>query len=193
MDALSLRRLDPGADSDLNEFFHKDSIISGKELLSVTYAIEKNSAITGFISVSNDAIKKEDLTRSRARKLFKFIPRGKHYKSMPAVKIGRLAICKDNARKGIGTMLLDYVKFWFTEGNKTGCRFIVVDAYNREETISFYTKNGFDFLISSSILALMRPIRKWGGFIPLSLQSTLFLLQRMPSLFLICPSPSQGV
>ncbi|VAW70858.1 hypothetical protein MNBD_GAMMA10-395, partial [hydrothermal vent metagenome] len=30
--------------------------------------------------------------------------------------------------------------------NKTGCRFIVVDAYNKPEVIRFYKRNGFDFL-----------------------------------------------
>ena len=33
---------------------------------------------------------------------------------------------------------------WFrTKDNKTGCRFIVVDAYNNEKTLHFYEKNGF--------------------------------------------------
>ncbi|VAX08906.1 hypothetical protein MNBD_GAMMA26-2164 [hydrothermal vent metagenome] len=128
MDAFSLRRLDPGharpafdcGDSDLNEFFHRDSIVSGEELLSVTYAIETACKAIGFISVLNDSIKKDYLPRSRIKKIFKHIPRDKRYESTPAVKIGRLAICKEHAGKGIGTALLDYVKIWFTEKNKTG-------------------------------------------------------------------------
>ena len=31
-------------------------------------------------------------------------------------------------------------------GVNGGCRFITVDAYNDESTISFYTKNGIEFL-----------------------------------------------
>ncbi len=35
-------------------------------------------------------------------------------------------------------------KDWFrTSENKTGCRFIVVDAYNNDRTFHFYEKNGF--------------------------------------------------
>ena len=30
-------------------------------------------------------------------------------------------------------------------GLKTGCRFIVVDAYNKENVLHFYEKNGFKF------------------------------------------------
>jgi len=68
---------------------------------------------------------------------------------MPAVKIGRLATCKDRQCSGVGTELLDFLKVWFTDGNKTGCRFIVVDAYNNERAIRFYDRSGFQFLIPS--------------------------------------------
>ena len=35
------------------------------------------------------------------------------------------------------------IKHAFTNGNRTGCRFITVDAY--AEATAFYQKNGFDF------------------------------------------------
>lgn len=44
----------------------------------------------------------------------------------------------------IGSQIIDYVKDWFRSSeNKTGCRFIVVDAYNNEKTLHFYERNGF--------------------------------------------------
>ncbi len=39
---------------------------------------------------------------------------------------------------------MDFIKFYFIDKNKTGCRFIIVDAY--QEAIKFYQDNGFDFL-----------------------------------------------
>ncbi len=36
--------------------------------------------------------------------------------------------------------------------NKTGCRFIVVDAYNNDDVIRFYGKNGFRFLYATEDL-----------------------------------------
>jgi hypothetical protein len=37
---------------------------------------------------------------------------------------------------------------WFIDsGNKTGCRFVVVDAYNEERPIRYYQKCVFNFLI----------------------------------------------
>jgi len=32
----------------------------------------------------------------------------------------------------------------FTHGNRTGCRFITVDAYH--DAVGFYQKSGFDFI-----------------------------------------------
>lgn len=47
----------------------------------------------------------------------------------------------------IGQQVLNYIKTWFTEeDNKTGCRFLVVDAYNKEKTLKFYERNKFKFL-----------------------------------------------
>lgn len=138
-------------DDDLNEFFTKDSIVSGKELLSVTYVLEQNNKTIAFFSVSNDSIKKENVPLSKFKKLVRPIPHEKRYSSLPAVKVGRFATCKGLQRQGIGTALLDFIKVWFTKGNKTGCRFIIVDAYNKPHTARFYQKNGFEFLVEDDL------------------------------------------
>ena len=64
-----------------------------------------------------------------------------------AVLIGRLGVSSEYCGKGlnIGSQILDFLKGWFRSfDNKTGCRFIVVDAYNNEKTLHFYEKNGFN-------------------------------------------------
>lgn len=65
---------------------------------------------------------------------------------MPAVKIGRFGVSKDYARQNIGSQLMSAIKYDFINGNKTGCRFIIVDAYKDPKVINFYEKNGFKFL-----------------------------------------------
>jgi GNAT superfamily N-acetyltransferase len=71
-------------------------------------------------------------------------------RSYPAVLIGRLGVSTKFKKQGIGTELLDFIKLWFIdENNKTGCRFIVVDAYNDECVLNFYKKNGFVFMFST--------------------------------------------
>jgi hypothetical protein len=37
------------------------------------------------------------------------------------------------------------------EESKTGCRFMIVDAYNTPETIAFYVRNGFKTVFSSDL------------------------------------------
>ena len=65
----------------------------------------------------------------------------KRLKSYPAVKIGRLAVSAELRGMAIGSFLLDFIKRYFTTDNKTGCRFITVDAY--AAAIPFYLRNGF--------------------------------------------------
>ena len=68
----------------------------------------------------------------------------------PGVLIGRLGINAEFRNHGIGTELLDFIKSWFIdEENKTGCRFLIVDAYNNEVPLGFYQKNEFLFLFST--------------------------------------------
>lgn len=133
-------------DDDLNDFFHNDSIHSDIALMSVTYIAKCNDDVVAFFSVSNDSIIKNLLSNGERRRLFKEVPHQKQYSSTPAVKIGRLATASTWCKKGIGTQILDAIKYSFTHGNKTGCRFITIDAYNEEKPIKFYLKNGFKFL-----------------------------------------------
>ncbi len=152
---MELQRLDPSdprpafecGDADLDEFYRVDSIEGGKELVCVTYVLlDDTDSVVAFFSVSNDAIKKEDVPTSAFKRITKLLPFNKRYSSMPAVKIGRLGTASTMQGSGYGTMVLDFIKVWFTKGNKTGCRFIVVDAYNQELVTKFYLKNGFRFL-----------------------------------------------
>ncbi len=159
MSEFQIRRLDsdegrPAFDcsnDDLNEFFHKDSIISCNQLLSVTYVVEHELKAIAFFSVANDALKKQIEGRSAYERITRLIPHCKRYSSLPAVKIGRFAVSTEYQSKGIGTEILDYLKYWFTHGNKTGCRFIVVDALNNDRTIKFYQSNRFAFLSNKDL------------------------------------------
>ncbi len=137
-------------DSDLNEFFIKDSIQGCEQLVSVTYAVEREGELLAFFCVSNDAIRAEDTSKNKYKKILSGMPSRKKYPSMPAVKIGRLATISKMQGNGIGTKILDLIKMWFSHGNKTGCRFIIVDAKNKPEILKFYNKNGFEFLDNHS-------------------------------------------
>lgn len=139
-------------DSDLDEFFAKDAIFYDVELLGKTYAwidASDPTKILGLITLANDSVKTHALETSARNRLQRSVTNAKRGMNFPAVLIGRLGVASAYQGKGlnIGSQILDYVKDWFrSSDNKTGCRFIVVDAYNNERTLRFYGRNGFKTL-----------------------------------------------
>ena len=136
--------------ADLNEFFFEDSAKFYDELMSVTYVWYDldSDKITAFLSIANDAISRTVISTKTYNRAARKIPNVKRIKTLPAVKIGRLAVHKNHTGQKIGSTILDRIKDWFTDGgNKTGCRFIVVDALNNPKTIHFYEQNKFKFLL----------------------------------------------
>lgn len=131
-------------DADLNDFLLNDSKSYAVKLLAVTYILETEAEIIAFFSLLNDKITVQDTdSGSQWKKLF-IRKTGKSFRSHPAMKIGRLGVSNNYKGQGIGTIILDYIKELFITNNRTGCRFITVDAYGA--SLGFYEKNGFNYL-----------------------------------------------
>ena len=136
-DYVNIGEFDCG-NSDLNEFFHKDALAHKKELLAETYSLRKatkgktKNFSVAFISFSNDTI---ELTQEAKAKI---LPERKRYKTLPAVKIGRLGVDERLQGHNIGTLFINMAKKLFLVDNRTGCRFMTVDAYNEDRVIKFY-------------------------------------------------------
>ena len=142
-------------DSDLDEFFARDAFLYDAELLGKTYAWINTAdpkLILGLITLANDSVKAKLMAGTARNRLQRSVTNAKRGMSYPAVLIGRLGVSAYYRGKGynIGSQILDFIKGWFrSKENKTGCRFIVVDAYNNERTLHFYAKNGFKPLYKS--------------------------------------------
>jgi GNAT superfamily N-acetyltransferase len=138
---------------DLNDFFINDSCNYSKQLLGKSYCFrldENPEIIVCAFTVSNDSIKTNEITKPLRNKLARAVPQPKRMRRYPAVLIGRLGVNVKFPDKGIGTALLEFIKYWFIHPeNKTGCRYIVVDSYNEAHPMNFYTKNGFDFFFKT--------------------------------------------
>jgi len=141
--------------SDLNDFFEKDAFYFENQLFGKTYCFLSDSdekEIICIFTISNDSVKVKILPEESKKQLRKNIPRQKQgLRNYPAVLIGRLGVDRKYMDSGIGSQVLNFVKAWFRQGdNKTGCRFLIVDAYNTEEVTSFYEKrNNFSFLFDN--------------------------------------------
>ena len=132
-------------DADLNDFILNESQLYRKARLAVSYVIQKvdNKQVVGFFSLANDRVSISDFESKTEFNKFrkKRFVNEKRIKSYPAVKICRLAIDESAKGMSLGTFILDFIKTYFVVDNKTGCRFITVDAYSN--AIPFYLKNKF--------------------------------------------------
>ena len=137
-------------DDDLDDFFHTDVFLYENELPGKSYCwINKSNQkeIVATATLSYDGIKTYTLDNPSKNALQRKIPQQKRHRSYPAVPIGRLGVNKNFQGRGlnIGSQLMDVLKYWFAdENNKAACRYMLVeDAYNAENTLHYYTKNGF--------------------------------------------------
>lgn len=134
-------------DADLNDFIMNESMLYRNALLAVSYVAEDSTGRTmGYFSLANDRVSLTDFENNTEFNRFRrhrFV-NDKRLRSYPAVKICRLGIDLSVKGCGIGSELLDFIKSYFVNDNKTGCRFVTVDAY--AAAVPFYQRNGFEFL-----------------------------------------------
>ena len=138
-------------DEDLNAFFQEDAFNYDAQLLGRSYCFLSASEgdIAAVFTLSNSAIRVAELPNNAKRRLVKLIPWVKQGRNYPAVLIGRLGVSRKYRNQRIGSQIIDFIKAWFlSDHNKTGCRFVVVDAYNKEDVLLFYSNdnNKFSFL-----------------------------------------------
>ena len=143
-------------DADLNSFLFEDAHKYLFDLMAVTYLLEdvSQAKTVAYFSLLNDKITFDPDQRSIWNRLSRRIANAKRRKHYPAVKIGRLAISEEYANQGLGRDIMRLIKYMFTHGNRTGCRFITVDAYH--DAVGFYQKCGFDFISEKDAQSITR-------------------------------------
>lgn len=104
------------AEDDLNGFLFDDAKHFQNELMAVTYLIEDNEqdVTVAYFSLLADKITFNPDEKSVWNKLNRNIPNSKRRRNYPALKIGRLAVNEKYAGTGVGTFVLDSIKYAFT-------------------------------------------------------------------------------
>lgn len=168
---------------DLDEFFHENVTKFSYNLMGKSYCFvleDDPETIVCAFTVSNDSIRAYDLPRSR-HDYMKHMTH-KHLRRYPGVLVGRLAVNKGFAHKGIGSEVLQFIKQWFVApDNKTGCRFVVVDAVNNENVLQFYLNNGFVYLFTTEEQEFLYTGGRKGDAIKLSTRLMYFDLMNLSS------------
>ena len=139
-------------DEDITEFFTQDYADYAYQLLGKSYCFVKpdTSEIVCAFTVANSSVKVDSLPSNLRNKLNRKIPNAKRRPQYPAVLVGQLAVSDLFSGHHVGDELLDFIKSWFIDPlNKTGCRYVIVDAVNHPKVFEYYQRNGFKFLFSS--------------------------------------------
>ncbi|MFA6320023.1 MAG: hypothetical protein WCX66_03805 [archaeon] len=130
---------------ELKDFLVEDAFNQSVQSVNRTYLFvsKEDKLLLAYVTVCVDAI----VLGKSVRNLFS--KKGVSYKSLPALKIGRLAVRKGFTKQGLGKNILAFVYGLCLEINKkAACRFITVDSKNYvddsgKNPIDFYLKMGF--------------------------------------------------
>lgn len=130
-------------DKELNDFIIDDAVDYHKNQLAESYLLKDDGQVIAYVTLLNDRVSFDSFDDKTAFNRFRkrHFSNAKRLKAYPAVKVGRLAVDQTLARKGYGSILLDFVKLLISLKRYSGCRFMIVDAY--ADAIPFYKKNGF--------------------------------------------------
>lgn len=107
---------------------------------------EDVTTVVGYVTLANAGIQTTHMQSNPKRHLHKSIAYDKQGRTYPAVLIGRIAVAQEFQGKEycIGFQMMNFIKKWFvTDDNKTGCRYVLVDAMNTQRTLEYYERNGF--------------------------------------------------
>lgn len=124
-------------DRDLDDFIRDDAERHLRDKMAVTYGVffpepSLSRVPLAFFTLQNDALKIQSPDYP--------------YKTHPAVKIGRFGVHYEFQSKGIGSDVITMIKDFMCHDNRTGCRYITLDAYNNPKVTRFYQRNGFILL-----------------------------------------------
>jgi predicted GNAT family N-acyltransferase len=135
---------------ELVDFLKQDALKSQQYHISNTYLLfdkqdKDRTALLGYITILNDSIRLDGDLKSYFRM------KGIQYKSLPALKIGRLCVDDKYSRRRLGECLLLFsIKIAKSSNQSSACRFITLDAkrYSEPEKDSFhfYKRYGFKIL-----------------------------------------------
>lgn len=134
-------------EKELADFLVEDALNQQDRKISVTYLwfLRKTNELVAYITLSPDCVKLKNIDSGLIKT---FRDKGINYKSLPAIKIGRLCVDDGFLRRGLGTLLVQFtIDVAKKISNLVGCRFIYLDAKRNEDSskdaIHFYANLGF--------------------------------------------------
>jgi GNAT superfamily N-acetyltransferase len=121
----------------------EDALDNQNKKISTTHLWFLKGRLVGYITLLNDKINLEGNLKDAFRE------KGILYRSLPAIKIGRLAVDDNFLCRGLGSLMLEFAfSVAISSNKKVGCRFITLDAKRNsdktKDSIHFYKKRKFN-------------------------------------------------
>lgn len=133
---------------ELVDFLLQDALNQQKRKISATYLWFKidTNELVAYITLSLDCVKLKKINEHLVQI---FRKKGINYKSLPALKIGRICVNDKFLRRGVGSLMIQFaIEMARKISNQVGCRFLYLDAKRNKDThrdvIHFYKKLGFE-------------------------------------------------
>lgn len=137
----------------VNEFFREEAQAYQDELFGKTYYFclpDSPSDIVAGFTVANASIFTKHLPNSRQKKIGFEVHHRKGLINYPSILLAQLGVDVRYKGNHLGAQIIDFVALWFTSAsNKSGCRHLIVDAYDEPHLIEFYQQNGLNLFFSS--------------------------------------------
>ena len=149
---LNVQAFDCGRKS-VNDFFRDEAQDYQDELFGKTYYFclpDSPSDIVAGFTVANATIFTKQLPNARQKKIGFEVHHEKGLINYPSILLAQLGV--DIKYKGfhLGPQIIEFVMQWFTSpDNKSGCRHLIVDAYDEPHLLDFYQRNGLNLFFSS--------------------------------------------
>ena len=149
---FNLQSFDCGREA-VNEFFRDEAQAYQDELFGKTYFYvhpdNPTEVIAGF-TVANASIFTKHLQNSRQKKIGYEVHHEKGLINYPAVLLAQLGVDVKYKGHHLGNQIIEFIEDWFTsDENKSGCRHLIVDAYDEPGLIDYYQRNGLNLFFSS--------------------------------------------
>lgn len=134
---------------EIEKFLKEDALKQTKEGINRTFlwSSKKERRLLGYLTICVDAISLDKIRKEEMKQM------GIRYKSLPALKIGRIGVHKDYCGRKLGSKMIAFaIKRALSVHRKAACRFLTLDSKNDEnipdtlKPLRFYKKNGFEVL-----------------------------------------------
>lgn len=147
-------------DKHIDKFFREEFSDYEYQMLGKSYCFvtrEEQKVVAAF-SLANSSVRVDDMPKSKRNKLNRKIPFSKQRSQYPAVLVAQLAIFDGFGGNNIGKEVLDFIKSWFIDPlNKTGCRYVIVDAVNTPKVLLRFDDNQIQVITPTGSSAYSPP------------------------------------